>query len=222
MSSSLLFQLAAAFGAGVLASLSPCVYPMIPVSIGFLGSQAGSGQRPVLMFFVGQVLTFAVLGVVAVRLGEIFGFSHELRSVNLIMGGLCLVFGIASLFNYFPLVGHKWNSFHSRFTRFEERSLWLPLAIGAGSALLASPCTSPILGTVLVTLSQSGTFQRGILLMISYSLGISLLFLGLGLGLMRLNRLPRAGRWMSRVHKCSSGLIACVGLYYIYLSMAPA
>lgn len=219
MTHTLLWQLGAAFGAGVLSSLSPCVYPMIPISVGFFGSQEGGRQRPVLLFFIGQVLTFAALGVAAVKLGEIFGFSHELRSVNIVIGAVCVLFGTASLFNYFPTLGHRWNQFHSRFTKLEKSSVLLPFAVGAGSALLASPCTSPILGTVLVTLSQSGTFEQGVLLMIAYSLGISLLFLALGLGLMRLNRLPRAGRWMNYVHKSSSSLIAGLGFYYLYLGM---
>lgn len=212
----LVYHAAGAFGAGVLASLSPCVYPMIPISVGFLGAQAGSKQRPVLMFFAGQVLTFAALGILAVKMGEIFGFSHELRSVNVVMGILCLAFGLFSFFNYFPVFGHHWNAFHTKFTRFEEKNILLPFAVGAGSALLASPCTSPILGTVLLTLSQSGTFRQGVVLMVCYSLGISLLFLTLGLGVMRLNRLPRAGMWMNHVHKFSSVMISAVGIYYIH------
>lgn len=212
-------QIFAAFGAGLLSSLSPCVYPMIPMSVGFLGSQSGPRQKiSVLLFFIGQVLTFTALGVVAVKLGEVFGFSNELPWVNRIIGLVLIAFGIASLMNYMPGFLSRINEMN-RFSRLANRSWIVPLLIGAGSALLASPCTSPILGTVLATLSQTGTFQTGILLMISYSLGISILFLALGLGLVALEKLPRAGIWMSHVHRLSSVLILIAGAYFFVSSI---
>jgi cytochrome c-type biogenesis protein len=223
MASSLIFQSFTAFGAGLLASLSPCVYPMIPISVGFLGSQSGGSRRPILLFFCGQVLAFALLGVMAVQLGEILGFSHELKSVNLIIGIVLLIFGLMCLTNYFPSMGHSWNKISTRITRrTSDRAVngwWFPFAVGVGSALLASPCTSPILGSVLMTLSQSETFERGLILMFSYALGMSLLFLALGLGFMHLKRMPRAGRWMNFVHRTSSVLIVSAGAYYVYVGM---
>lgn len=212
-------QIFAAFGAGLLSSLSPCVYPMIPMSVGFLGSQSGPRKKfAVLLFFIGQVFTFTALGMLAVQLGEVFGFSNELPWVNRIIGLILIAFGIASFLNYMPNFFNRMND-ANKLARLTSRSWIVPLIIGAGSALLASPCTSPILGTVLATLSQAGTFETGIFLMISYSLGMSILFLALGLGLVALEKIPRAGQWMNHVHRLSSVLILVAGTYFFVNSI---
>lgn len=212
-------QIFAAFGAGLLSSLSPCVYPMIPMSVGFLGAQSGPRRNvAVFLFFIGQVLTFTVLGVVAVKIGEVFGFSNELPWVNRIIGLVLIMFGIASLLNYIPGFLNRMNEVN-RISRLANTSWIVPLFVGAGSALLASPCTSPILGTVLATLSHSGTFESGVFLMIAYSLGMSILFLALGLGFVALEKLPRAGKWMNHIHRLSSVLILIAGTYFFVNSI---
>ena len=95
-------------------------------------------------------------------------------------------------------------------------SILTPLAIGVGSALMASPCTSPILGTVLATLAESATFSRGLFLMGCYGAGISVLFVAIGVGLLAAEKMPRSGRWMVYVHKFSGILILVTGVYYLY------
>ncbi len=216
MDVSLVTQASAAFGAGMLSSLSPCVYPMIPISIGYLGTQTGAHQKiSVSLFVLGQIFTFTALGLVAVKFGEVFGFSSELSWINAAMGLLMIAFGVSSLFNYVPSFIHNWNSLSRKVHAVEVHDYVMPVLIGIGSALLASPCTSPILGTVLLTLSQEATFERGLLMMVSYSIGTSLLFLAIGFGLVALDRFPRAGLWMTYVHKFSGVLIIGVGVFYL-------
>jgi thiol:disulfide interchange protein DsbD len=92
-----------------------------------------------------------------------------------------------------------------------------PFVIGVSSALMASPCTSPILGSVLTTLSaESSERASGFILMLAYAVGASFIFLVLGLGLAKLKSLPRAGRWMNSIHRLSSLLMIVLGGYYLY------
>lgn len=206
----------AAFGAGLLSSLSPCVYPMIPISLGYLGSQTQENRRSgVVLFFGGQVVAFTGLGLAAVWLGEVFGFSSELPAINYGIGVLLLVLGAMSIFSYVPSFLRKLNGAHVGIeARFRNRYA-VAFVVGVSSALLASPCTSPILGSVLVTLSGASSFLEGSWLMFLYALGMSLLFLGLGLGLLELKKLPRSGIWLGWVHRISSLLIICGGFYYL-------
>ena len=221
MDQSFFAQIMAAFGAGLLSSLSPCVYPIIPISVGYLGSQSGEKSRwAIFLFFLGQVSTFTGLGIVAVKLGEVFGFSNDIRWVNLGMGVLLVIFGIASLVSYTPRFFHNWNNLNQKLHDSSVHHLLLSFLVGSGSALLASPCTSPILGSVLLSLATTATFLRGITLMVSYSIGISLLFLALGLGILALDKMPKAGKWMGYVHKFSSVIIVVAGAYYIYRGVA--
>ncbi len=205
---------AAVFGAGLLASLSPCVYPLLPITLGFIGTQAqGRRRQGVLAYASGQVAALVALGAFAVLAGESLGFSSESPAVCLGTGLLLLVAGLVSLSGRLP-------AFLSRVGGggggVSPRGLLGAFALGVGSALVASPCTSPILAGVLALMASSQTVARGLALMLCYSLGFSALFVLLGLGLLRLGRLPRSGPWLTQVHRLSSLLLLGAGVYWVH------
>jgi thiol:disulfide interchange protein DsbD len=214
----MLTQIFSVFGAGILSSLSPCVYPMIPITLGYLGLQKvdQNSKIKIILFFLGQVVAFTAIGLVAVQLGETFGFTSQNTTVNKVIGFVLIVFGLFSFFNYVPGFLLNLNS-KTQFNFISKDKFIFPFVIGVSSALVASPCSSPILGSVLTTLASSGDFSKGIILMVAYSVGASLIFLVLGLGLLKAQNLPRAGHWMNLFHKVSSVLILCAGGYYLYL-----
>jgi thiol:disulfide interchange protein len=210
-----LLQALAAFGAGFGTSLSPCVYPMIPITVGFLGSAGtGEGNRRgrILGFFFGQVISFTALGVIAVTLGEFLGFSSELPAVQLGTGVLLLVFAYFSFFDKLPAFFYQMNRGKSGGNAATFGGAFL---VGASSAAVASPCTSPVVGGMLTALSQVGNRGWGMALMFSFALGLSILFLIIGLGLAKTSSLPRAGAWMTKIHKASSVLLAVGGIYFL-------
>ena len=211
-------QLISVFGAGLLSSLSPCVYPMIPITVGYLGLQKAdqNAKRKIFLFFIGQVIAFTAIGLIAVQLGEIFGFTGQSSLVQKISGFILIIFGLTSIFNYVPGFLLNLNT-KTQFNYISKDSFIFPFVIGVSSALVASPCSSPILGSVLTTLASSGDYLSGTILMISYGIGASLIFLVIGLGLIKAQTLPRAGHWMNHFHKFSSFLILGVGFYYLYL-----
>ncbi len=216
MTETLTMQASAAFGAGLLASLSPCVYPMIPLTIGFLALNASdthsSRRLTLLAFFFGQVLTFASLGFAAVTLGEIFGFSSESRWVQLGTAVMMFAMAIISLKGELPAFMRRLSKLQTVGTK--GRGLVAAFLVGLLSALIASPCTSPVLGAVLMTLATVESQTRGAFLMVCYALGMSVLFLGVGLGLTKTAALPRAGQWMVRLQGLSAILLIIGGLYY--------
>ncbi len=93
-----------------------------------------------------------------------------------------------------------------------------PVLLGASTAFLASPCSTPILATTLTLLASRAGLGQGIALMSLYSLGFLLIFALLGFGLIKASRLPRAGRWMKSVHALGSLAILGGGVYYVYLA----
>ena len=206
------------FGAGLLTSLSPCVYPMIPISVGYFGSQAERGTKTnIVLFFIGQLLTFTVLGIIASTIGEVFGFSSQNPIILGVVGVMLIIFGIFSLTGFVPGFMQKFNQF--QFNRFEG-SFFFPILAGAGSALIASPCTTPVLGAVLMTISTAEQFWMGSVYMFFYALGTTLIFLVLGLGIVSAKKLPRSGPWMTKIHKASAVLILLAGVYFLYRSAA--
>ncbi len=205
-----------AFSAGLLSSMSPCVYPVIPLTIGYLGVQSGTnGQQRIWLFFVGQVLGFSALGLLAVKLGEIFGFTSESPILNFVVGIFLILFGIMSWSGWMPTFLLRLNDQTNQASgRFRQSGIGAAL-IGLGAAFLASPCTTPLLGSVLVMLSQSGSLVIGLALMVLYGAGASLVFLLVGLGLVKAKSLPMAGPWLKRIHELASLAMVVGGVYYL-------
>jgi cytochrome c-type biogenesis protein len=217
MFANLLFgQIFAAFGAGLLASLSPCVYPLIPITVGFLGTQSQSGNRlRLLAFSAGQTLTFVLLGIIAVQAGETFGFASESRGVHIAVGLVLIISGLFSLVGKLPTFTSKWNNISGRLSNWKISGTIGALTVGIGSALVASPCSSPILAGVLAMMASSSTLATGAFLMAFYGIGFSFVFILIGIGLAKLSSLPRNGNWMNYVHKTGSILLLIAGIFYL-------
>lgn len=211
------------YAAGFLTSLTPCVYPMIPLSLGYLGAQKNDLKKKIIFSFsLGQIFTFTMMGLVAVQLGEVFGFLSQNTFIQFGLGGLLIVFSYYAWNEKLPGFLLKLNKIQNQKIEIEkkEKSILTSFLAGAFSALVASPCSTPVLGGVLVMISQSESKASGMFLMFMYGLGLSTLFLVLGLGLFKLKALPRAGMWMQKIHKISVALLFLSGLYFIYKAVA--
>ncbi len=217
MTTNIIFsQIFAAFGAGLLASLSPCVYPLIPITVGFLGSNSKSGNRSRLLAFSGgQTLTFVLLGILAVKAGETFGFSSESRAVHIGVGLLLLASGLFSLMGRLPSFASRWNLISTKLGSGKVTGTAGAVAVGVGSALIASPCSSPILAGVLAMMASASTLAHGAFLMALYGIGFSFVFILIGLGVAKLSALPRSGRWMNLAHKLGSLLLIAAGAFFL-------
>ncbi len=218
----LAIQAASAFGAGILASLSPCVYPLIPVTVGFIGAQSSAGikyRRKLLAFLLGQVVVMTALGVITVSLGETLGFTAEDPKVRRSVGILLLLFGVFALVGKLPAFFDRINAKSQKMGEGKAGSLLSAFLLGVGSALLASPCTTPILSGILALIASSQTLLSGTFLMFSYSIGFVFLFGVIGFCLLKANSLPRSGTWMNYVHKVGGILLVLAGFYYLYLGI---
>lgn len=210
-------QIASAFGGGVLASLSPCVFPLIPITLGYFSTQTKKGKKAgILLYGLGQVVGFVAIGIVAISLGEVFGFTSESPELNLVLGVMLLMFGALSLYGRLPRIFDRWNQYQQNKINHLSESKFSGFILGLSSALLASPCTTPILSSLLVVLATQGTFELGVALMVSYSIGFSALFILLGLGLLKFSQLPRSGSWMKKVQSLGSIVLILAGCYFIY------
>lgn len=214
----------AAFGAGFLASLSPCIYPMLPITIGFLTKQSSEDQSSnrskklqVLAFFLGQVISFTALGLAAVKVGEIFGFSSQSKNVNIFVGVMLLGFAYASFSNRLQVIFSKFNQLLPQGKR-SSPTVMAGFLFGATSALVASPCTSPVLGGVLGQIASQANFWSGVFQMLAFSMGMGFIFLIAGLGLVNIKKLPKSGNWLKYVHKATTLILVTASGYYFWLA----
>ena len=215
---SMLAKIVAVFATGMLASLSPCVYPILPITLGFIGTQSGAGKKTkILLYALGQVITLVGLGLGAVYLGETLGFFSQSRGIRIAMGVFLLVAALVSFMGRMPGFFSRFNQLSMRIGSHKPQGAVGAFLLGIGSALLLSPCTSPILGGVLAMMATSTTAIQGVLLMLFYSLGFTSLFVALGIGLLKVSAMPRAGKWMIYAQWAGSGLLVLAGLYYLVM-----
>jgi thiol:disulfide interchange protein len=186
---------------GLLSLLTPCVFPMVPVTIAYFstpGEDSSFSLRRPLLFGLGIVATFTVLGL---SLAAIFGAAGLNRFasdpwVNLILAALFLVFA-ANLFGWLPTpVPWQLANAADRASRDAAPGSSLgALIMGATFTLTSVTCTAPFVGTLLV-LASRGSWATPLVGMIVYSTAFALPFVLLAMAPRSVSRLPRAGAWM--------------------------
>jgi len=190
-----------AVSTGLLSLLTPCVFPMVPITIAYFSAPRegkSRGVRTALLFALGIIGTFTALGL---ALAVLFGaaglnrFAADPR-VNLLLAALFLLFA-ANLFGWFDL------SLPSRVVNGASRATWRSepqsslgaLLMGATFTLTSVTCTAPFVGTLLV-LASRGSWSAPLAGMLVYSTAFALPFFLLALAPRVVSRLPRAGEWM--------------------------
>ena len=204
-----------AFSAGLLSFLSPCVLPLVPVYLAslcgpeILEPEINRSRLPMflhsLSFVLGFSLVFIILGAGAGFAG--FALSTNLSLINKIAGSLLIAFGL------FLLAALKipWLNYEKRLTPSlgATTGYLLSLLIGAIFSLAWTPCVGPILGGILTLAWGSETAWRGAYLLASYSLGLGLPFLVIGVTFDSIRPL------LKRIHRYSTWIYIVSGLLLI-------
>jgi cytochrome c-type biogenesis protein len=203
----------AAFAAGMLSFLSPCVLPLVP---GYLSLMSGvemtdvaEGReavatradtrrvlRATLLFVAGFTLVFVVLGATASALGQTLR-EHQVL-LNRVAGAVVIVMGLA-------IAGLVSPRLFARERRFRVSASGLgafaPPVMGMAFAFGWTPCIGPVLAAVLSLAAAEGTLSQGLVLLFAYSLGLGVPFVAAGLAL---NRLAGAFAWFRRHYRAIS------------------
>jgi thiol:disulfide interchange protein DsbD len=206
------------FAAGLATSLTPCVYPMIAITVSVFGARKTSsrmeGAALSTAFVVGMTTLFTTLGVVAALSGGVFG--DELGS-PLVAGALALMFGAMalSMFGAFELaLPYQWTTWLGDRGGIGYRGAFV---LGMASSLIAAPCVGPVLGLLLPWIGTTGNVAFGAACMVAYSLGLGCLFWVVGTFAVGL---PKSGRWMEWV-KSAFGLIMVGSALYFLRAWLP-
>jgi thiol:disulfide interchange protein len=136
------FEFLGAFAAGVLVSFSPCVYPLLPITIGYIGSSSQKDKFHAfllsLIYVLGMAITYSVLGVFASLTGKIFGQISSHPASYFVIGNICIIFGL-SMLGLFEL--HMPEFFLNKMMKRRKSKLSVFL-LGVTSGLIVGPCTS--------------------------------------------------------------------------------
>lgn len=207
------------FGAGFLTSLTPCVYPMIPITLGIFGARGDHVPRTrrlalATAYVVGMGLTYAVLGVTFAMLG---GSAGALLSKPYVVIPLVLLFCAmaASLFGAFEL--NLPASWQAKLNQVGGQGFRGAFAMGLVGGFIAAPCTGPFLAGLLGFVTKTRNVVGGGSLLFVYALGMGVLFWVLAAAAMSL---PKSGKWMDTV-KSLGGVLLLVGAFYFLKPLLP-
>ncbi|MFP4349917.1 MAG: protein-disulfide reductase DsbD family protein, partial [Desulfococcaceae bacterium] len=208
--------LAAAFVWGLLTSLTPCVYPMIPVTVSVIGAtNAGSVYRGFLMallYVLGMSLTYAAFGVTAAWTGGLFGAYADHPVVRIVVAAVFVLLAF-SMFDIIRIQVPAWMS--TKLGGYAGAGGIGVFLTGAAAGAVVGPCVGPMLVGLLVYIAAIGDKLQGFLIMWSFALGMGMLFLVIGAFSGAAAALPRSGVWMVRLKQFFGVLMLGVALYYI-------
>ena len=205
------------FVAGLLTSLNPCIYPMIPITAGTLAGVNVEGRtrrRTILLtltYVSGVALFYALLGLIAGLSGSLFGTISASPWARLAIGNLLLVFALAML-DVIPVrLSQRLTSWAGSLGGGSYPAVFL---LGATSGLVAAPCGAPAFAAVLTWVATTQSAVLGFVYLFIFSLGMTALLVVVGLFSGALAALPRAGAWMAWIKRAAGVVLLLMAQYY--------
>ena len=220
-----------AYLGGILSSLTPCVYPMIPITVSVVGGMGNNKKSwkdfafRGMAYVGGMTLVYSFLGVIAGVSGKVFGSFTNTGTWYLLLGTLMTLAALVMLdvVPFDPAVW--WDTFRRKFFKKtkshtletqKEMTLLGSFALGASSGFIAAPCTTPVLTAILGFIAQTQSVGLGFSLMFAFSLGLGTILLLVAAFTGALQILPRSGQWMKTVKVLSGLILLAFAEYLIY------
>ena len=208
------------FLAGVLTSLTPCIYPMIPITAAIVGgTTAGAAPRRgrtvalTLTYVLGLSLVYSALGLFAGLSGTLFGTISSNPWLYFAMANLLLLAALAML-DVLPVRLPSALTARAA-TAGDGGRIGGAFLMGAVSGLVAAPCSAPVMAAVLTWVSRTKSAALGFTYLFAFSLGMCALLVVVGLSSGAVSRLPRAGAWMLWVKRIFALAMVGVAEYYL-------
>jgi cytochrome c-type biogenesis protein len=223
-----------AYLGGVLSSLTPCVYPMIPITIGVVGG-VGPTRRPWQEIWIrgaayvgGMAIVYSFLGVLAGLTGKVFGTLTNTPGWYITLGAIITLAALTML-DIIPFDPQMMiESFkrkigirpkvpahgHQGHAHGHPMSTLGAFGLGASSGFIAAPCTTPVLTTILAYIAKTQSVGLGLALMLAFSAGLGTILLVVAAFAGAIQALPRSGQWMKTI-KTASGIILLIFAEYL-------
>ncbi|MBX3162836.1 MAG: thioredoxin family protein [Deltaproteobacteria bacterium] len=211
-----LWMFLGSFGAGFLTSLTPCVYPMIPITLAIFGARGkdvtkGRAIALATAYVFGMGVTYSVLGVtITLAVGET-AFGSQLSHPGLVIPLVLLFVALAaSMFGAFEL--NLPSGLQARLNQVGGKGYGGAFAMGLVGGLIAAPCTGPFLGGLLAFVATKNSVVGGGALLFVYAIGMGVLFWVLAAFAIAL---PKSGAWMDGVKSAGGVGLLLVALYFL-------
>jgi thioredoxin:protein disulfide reductase len=203
------------FGAGLLTSLTPCVYPMITITVGIFGAREATSRWKAFglatMYVLGMVVMFSALGVVFALSGRMSGAGFLLSNPAIVIPIVVVYVALAaSMFGLYEL--NLPSSLQTRLSGVGGKGMLGAFLMGLVGGLTAAPCTGPMLAGLLAFIATTRSVVVGVTFMTVYACGMGVLFWVIATFAVSL---PKSGRWMELVKAAGGIALLAVGFYFL-------
>lgn len=209
------------FVIGLALNLTPCVYPLIPITISYFGAQVsnspGKKLAMAIMYVLGMSVTYSVLGLIASLTGGVFGSALQSPIVVAI---LVLIFFALAL-SMFGLYEIRIPQSLANFSGKNRQGYFGTAVMGLTVGFIAAPCIGPLVLSLLVYVGQMGNPLLGFFMFFVLSLGLGLPYIFLALFSSSITKLPRSGEWMEGVKVIFGIIMLGLALYTAQPLMSP-
>jgi cytochrome c-type biogenesis protein len=209
----------AAYLGGLVISFTPCTYPLIPVTVGFIGAQGSSSKLRgffLSLFYVGGIaFTYSILGGVAALSGRIFGQMQTTPWTYFIMANLCLIMGL-SMLDVFSLSLPVPQKFMKLTGDKNKKGFLDSFLIGAVSGVVIGPCTAPALAVLLGYVAVKTNLLLGMSLLFVFAFGMGTLLIIVGTFAGVIATLPKSGKWMIKIKTVFGLILIGAAEYFLY------
>lgn len=203
------------FLGGLALNLTPCVYPLIPITIGYFGGQA-EGRRGgivthALLYVLGMAGTYSTLGVIASLTGSFFGSA--LQNPFVLVGIAVILTALAlSMFNVYEF---RLPGFLTGLAGGSKKGYFGTLFMGLTVGFVAAPCIGPFVLGLLTYVGERGDVFLGFFMFFTLALGLGLPFVFLAVFSGSINRLPKSGSWMVWVRTIFGFILLAMAVYFL-------
>lgn len=203
------------FLAGLALNLTPCVYPLIPITISYFGGQVGGKKGSLVLYGIvyvlGMSITYSVLGVFASLTGSILGAWLQNPYVLFFIALVMLVLALSMFGMYEIRVPASLSNFAGQSKQGYFGTLFMGLTVG----IIAAPCIGPFVLALLTYVGEKGDPLLGFSMFFVLSLGLGVPFVFLAMFSGMINHIPRSGAWMIWVRKIFGFILIAMAFYFL-------
>ena len=199
---------------GLALNLTPCVYPLIGVTIAYFGNQGGGPRRVLvlaILFVLGIAIMFSSVGVAVALSGGLFGAAMQNSYVLSAVAAMMLVLA-ASSFGFFVIQPPQFMAQWAGAARPGYAGSFL---MGLGMGVVAAPCIGPIVLGLLLMVERSGSPLFGFALFFTLAIGLGLPYIGLAMAAGSIRRLPRSGEWLAWIEQLFGFVLVGLAIYFL-------
>ncbi|MBU0473060.1 MAG: protein-disulfide reductase DsbD, partial [Bacteroidetes bacterium] len=211
----LLWTFILVFLSGLALNLTPCVYPLIPITISYFGGQTQGKKGNLiihsLLYVLGMAITYSILGMIAAFTGSLFGAALQ-NPIVLIVIAIILVALALSMFDLYEI---RLPAALNQIAGDTKKGFWGTFFMGLTVGIVAAPCIGPFVLALLTYVGEKGDVLLGFWLFFVLAIGMGIPFIFIGIFSGSIKKLPRSGTWMIWVRSIFGFVLIAMAIYFL-------